>query len=73
MHIVLEHYDDMLEHYGNDNGVRFARKHIGWYSAGLPGSAEYRNQANREHDPRKVKDHIKKFYSDIIEQEQKVA
>ncbi len=28
--IVFEHYDLMIRHYGERNGVRIARKHIGW-------------------------------------------
>src|SRR5579863_7649260 len=42
LEIVLEHYEEMLLHYGREVGVRIARKHIGWYSKGLPGSAEFR-------------------------------
>src|SRR5437870_2841206 len=40
--IVLGHYDDMLSHYGMPVGLRVARKHLAWYSRGLPGSAEFR-------------------------------
>jgi tRNA-dihydrouridine synthase B len=40
--ILLEHYDAMLTHYGAGPGLRLARKHIAWYSRGLPGSAEFR-------------------------------
>ena len=29
--IALEHYSMMIAHYGEDVGVRHARKHIGWY------------------------------------------
>jgi len=29
--IILEHYDAMLEHYGEALGVRCARKHLAWY------------------------------------------
>ncbi|ADZ70734.1 TRNA-dihydrouridine synthase, putative [Polymorphum gilvum SL003B-26A1] len=29
--IVLEHYEDLLSHYGLDLGRRIARKHLGWY------------------------------------------
>ena len=45
--IVRAHYDDMLSHYGSAAGVRIARKHIGWYSQGLPGSAEFRAAVNQ--------------------------
>src|SRR5262245_9051515 len=34
--ILLEHYDAMLSHYGAGPGMRIARKHVGWYSKGLP-------------------------------------
>src|SRR5215468_10816984 len=34
--ILREHYDAMLTHYGTP-GVHIARKHLGWYSKGLPG------------------------------------
>ncbi|MCC0035636.1 MAG: tRNA dihydrouridine synthase DusB [Hoeflea sp.] len=29
--VALEHYRMMIAHYGDDVGVRHARKHIGWY------------------------------------------
>ena len=47
-HLIVEHYEAMLEHYGEMTGVNMARKHIGWYTKGLPGSAEFRNRANQE-------------------------
>jgi len=37
--IALEHYQLMIAHYGDDVGVRHARKHIGWYLETLaPGT-----------------------------------
>ena len=48
---VLLHYDAMLTHYGVSVGSRVARKHIGWYSKGLPGSAEFRASVNQIDDP----------------------
>ena len=71
--IILEHYDAILEHYGTENGVRIARKHIGWYSKGLPSSGEFRNQVNSLEDPAKVTDLIRSFYLSTIEQEQQEA
>ena len=29
--LVSEHYEDMLQFYGKDLGLRVARKHLGWY------------------------------------------
>lgn len=65
---LLEHYEDMLHHYGVEAAVRIARKHIGWYTKGLHGSAEFRNSVNREDDPEKVKAAITEFYTPLCEQ-----
>lgn len=45
--IVLEHYHMMLSHFGAHPGLRLARKHVSWYSAGLPDSAHFRAAINR--------------------------
>ncbi len=55
LEMVLEHYEDMLGHYGTAPGSRIARKHIGWYSKGLPGSAEFRARVSRTDDIATVK------------------
>jgi tRNA-dihydrouridine synthase B len=64
--IVEGHYDDMLAHYGTDVGVRIARKHVGWYSKGLPGSAEFRAGVNQATDPARVKRLIRAFYEPLL-------
>lgn len=66
--IVLNHYDEMLTHYGTDTGVRFARKHIGWYSNGLRGGAEFRHLVNQRLDPAEVKCLISDFYNKAIDE-----
>lgn len=65
---LLDHYDAMLTLYGEKVGVRIARKHIGWYSAGLPGSAEFRNALNQMDGAEKVKAHIRDFYHSLMDQ-----
>jgi tRNA-dihydrouridine synthase B len=59
---IAEHYEAMLEHYGNVIGVNMARKHIGWYTKGLPGSAEFRNAVNQIAEPDRVKAMLADFY-----------
>ena len=66
--ILLEHYEAMLAHYGTAAGSRIARKHIGWYSKGLPGSAEFRAAINRTEDTEAVKEMIRAFYVPLLEQ-----
>lgn len=60
--IVLKHYDEILEHYGEKNGMMIARKHIGWYSGGLYDSASYRQRINTILSPKEVKEAIISFY-----------
>ena len=64
--ILETHYEDMLAHYGTDIGVRIARKHIAWYSKGLPGSAEFRAAVNQNLDPAQVKELIRGFYEPLL-------
>ncbi|WP_445192688.1 tRNA dihydrouridine synthase DusB [Sphingomonas sp. Tas61C01] len=59
---IAAHYEAMLEHYGNVIGVNMARKHIGWYTRGLTGSAEFRNTVNQVPDPDRVKAMLADFY-----------
>jgi tRNA-dihydrouridine synthase B len=44
--VVLEHLEGIYSLYGEDLGVRIARKHIGWYTRGLPGGEAFRREAN---------------------------
>ncbi len=60
---MLEQYREMLELYGTQTGVNLARKHIGWYTKGLPGSAELRNRVNQQDDPAVVVAMLQEFYS----------
>ncbi|MEO8453559.1 MAG: tRNA dihydrouridine synthase DusB [Sphingomicrobium sp.] len=60
---MLVQYDDMLALYGRHTGVNLARKHIGWYTKGLPGSAELRNTVNQQDDPAIVVRMLQDFYS----------
>ena len=60
--IVLEHFEAMLEHHGDHRGVRNFRKHITWYSNGLPSSAAFRDEVYRLESPALVRQRIEDFY-----------
>jgi tRNA-dihydrouridine synthase B len=60
---MIEQYDDMLGLYGTHTGVNLARKHIGWYTKGLPDSAELRNRVNQQDDPAVVISMLQDFYA----------
>ncbi|MDZ4738016.1 MAG: tRNA dihydrouridine synthase DusB [Rhodospirillaceae bacterium] len=67
--ILLDHFADMLDHYGPERGAPIARKHIGWYSKGLTGSAEFRTSVNRTRDAVVVRDLIAGFYDRCVERD----
>lgn len=67
MNIVLNHYQAMLDHYGEHVGVRHARKHLGWYCKGLEGATHFRNEIMKTASPDEVKARIKQFYETNIE------
>lgn len=65
--IVLDHYHDMMSYHGHDPGARLARKHLSWYSKGLPDSAEFRVRINTLTEPDEVLSYVKDFYDKQIE------
>jgi tRNA-dihydrouridine synthase B len=65
--VLLAHYHDMLSHHGTQTGVRLARKHIAWYSKGLPDSAEFRSKINRVDTPEAVEALIRAYYQPLLE------
>ena len=64
--VLVEHYRAMLAHYGEDVGVKIARKHLGWYTKGLPGSAEFRNRVNFIPDAAQVLGELERFYAPFV-------
>ena len=45
--VLLEHLDGLYSLYGGEQGVRVARKHIGWSVRALPGAEALRSAVNR--------------------------
>jgi tRNA-dihydrouridine synthase B len=66
--VLRQHYEAMLSHYGTPS-VHIARKHIGWYSKGLPGSAEFRAAVNRTEEAAQVKALMRGFYEPLLERQ----
>lgn len=66
--LILAHYAAMMAHYGDQAGVPIARKHLGWYTKGLRGSAEFRNSVNQVDDAKKVIVMLTDFFDAQLEQ-----
>ncbi|HXP97745.1 MAG TPA: tRNA dihydrouridine synthase DusB [Telmatospirillum sp.] len=65
--ILLEHFDSMIEHYGQETGCRLGRKHVAWYTKGLPGSAEFRAAVNQSLEANVVRRMIADFYNPLLQ------
>jgi tRNA-dihydrouridine synthase B len=65
--ILLRHYESLIEHYGTHVGVRIARKHLGWYVAGLPDAAGFRKSVYRLEAPTEVRSRIATYYDALLE------
>jgi tRNA-dihydrouridine synthase B len=60
--ILRGHLADLYAFYGVDTGVRVARKHIGWYTRGLPGSAQFRFDMNQLRDAAEQTGAVDRFF-----------
>ena len=65
--VLAGHFEDMVDYYGAGSGIRIARKHMGWYSAGLPDSAAFRQAVNNTVDPRRVLDAVGRYFGMSLE------
>ncbi len=65
--IVINHYGELIAHYGRERGLRVARKHIAWYTKGLPGSAGFRDVFNRINNIAEAKLALNSFYLPLLE------
>ena len=45
--VLLKHVHELYEFYGEQTGLRVARKHISWYTKGLADSAQFRHRMNQ--------------------------
>ena len=44
---TIKHVQDLYAFYGEERGLRVARKHISWYTKGLKNSAQFRSSMNQ--------------------------
>ena len=61
-HIIIEHYNAMLEFYG-EKGAYIFRKHVHTYSKNFPNASNFRNSINRVEDSKLIREMIYEFFS----------
>lgn len=60
--VIKRHIDLQMQYKGDYIGVREMRKHLAWYSAGLPGSAGFRNAVNLMETKEELLDAVDKVF-----------
>lgn len=68
IHIIVQHYEDMLSDYGTQVGIRAARKHLDWYleAADLPVDKAARRLMIESQDPAQVIGMIEQLFSSSV-------
>ena len=62
-HVLQAHVKELYDFYGEHTGLRVARKHIAWYTRGLPGSANFRHHMNQLESPVEQLAAVRGFFS----------
>lgn len=65
--ILLEHLAALHAFYGPEQGVRIARKHVGWYLATLPGAQAFRADFNRLDCPEAQHADVRRFLASQLD------
>ena len=55
MDFAREHFEAMLERYGETSGMLQMRKHLGWYVKGIRDASSMRDRINKASDPNAVR------------------
>ncbi|MDR1648351.1 MAG: tRNA dihydrouridine synthase DusB [Zoogloeaceae bacterium] len=63
--LLMEHVQELRAFYGEATGVFIARKHIAWYTRGLPGSAAFRQRMNTLPDAAAQEAEIRRFFETL--------
>jgi len=75
--IILKHYEDVLSFYGNELGLRNARKHLGWYVDDLfadqQSSRSWRSRLCRDDNLENVKKMIGQMFVELEDDQEAAA
>ena len=63
--ILTEHVGALHAFYGEETGVRVARKHLGWYAKGRPDAAAFRDAVNRAATGAEQLAHVRAYFESL--------
>jgi tRNA-dihydrouridine synthase B len=64
--IALGHLESIMDFYGMPAGLWMSRKHMAWYTRGLPGGAQFRQALNKAESPDEVSALLRDFYEGLL-------
>ncbi|RMH91051.1 tRNA dihydrouridine synthase DusB [Lysobacter pythonis] len=64
--VLLSHLDALYAFYGEETGVRIARKHLGWYARDKPENAAFRAVVNRAIDAHAQRGLTRDYFDALI-------
>lgn len=62
---LVTHYDMHADAFGEPRAVREMRKHLAWYTKGLPGGPEFRNTINRLDSAAGVREAVARYFDRV--------
>mgnify|MGYP003631064413 FL=1 len=65
--VLQEHVQALHAFYGDHQGGRIARKHVGWYLHTLPGAEDFRRRFNRLECAEEQRQSINTFFTRLLE------
>ncbi|GGI99578.1 tRNA dihydrouridine synthase DusB [Halopseudomonas pertucinogena] len=65
--LLLQHHQALLEFYGAEQGMRIARKHVGWQLRSMPGAEEFRRRFNRIECAAEQRQAIQTFFDRLLQ------
>ena len=71
--LVLEHVQTLHHFYGEDQGVRFARKHVAWYLEKILENQDFRRGFNALVNASEQLDALKYFFDKLQHNEEQIA
>ena len=63
--IIMNHFDNTLDFYGENHGIKVFRKHFCWYSIGLSEASKFRETINKIEDISYIKNYVEEFYKKL--------
>ena len=69
LNVIFSHLEDIISIKGEKRGLHEVRKHLGWYTRGLPNSTKIRNELFRLKNKNDIKTCLTNYFCDLSKNE----